>query len=201
MPPRLLIASNNEHKVAEFRDLLRDSGWEVVGPREVGLELDVEETGGSYAENARLKARAFAQAANMPALSDDSGLEVDALGGQPGPQHHVLGWDGADNAERIAILLRAMEGKTDRRARFRAVIAVAFPDGRELLAEGSCEGLIAQAPAGDAGFGYDPVFYLPALGRTMAQLSAEEKNRVSHRGRAAAALRQRLREMASGAPS
>jgi XTP/dITP diphosphohydrolase len=200
VPPRLLIASNNEHKVAEFRALLRDSGWEVIGPKDIGLDLDVEESGDSYAENARIKARAFAKAAGIPALADDSGLEVDALSGQPGPRHHVLGWDGADNAERIAILLRAMEGKPDRRARFRAVIVVAFPDGHELIAEGACEGLIAPAPAGSAGFGYDPVFYLPGLGRTMAELTAEEKNQVSHRGRAAQEVCRRLRELARDGP-
>jgi XTP/dITP diphosphohydrolase len=182
---RLLIASNNAGKVREFRELLAGCGWELVAPGDVGLALEAAETGDSYEANARIKARAFAAASGLPSLADDSGLEVDALGGEPGALHHEKGWDGADNDERIAILLRALEGHADRRARFRAVIVVAFPDGRELTAEGGCQGEIAPAPSGSGGFGYDPVFYVPELGRTMAELSAAEKNRVSHRAKAA----------------
>jgi XTP/dITP diphosphohydrolase len=194
--PRLLIASNNAGKVAEFRDLLADCGWEIVAPRDVGVELDVHETGRSYEDNARLKARAFAQASGLPALADDSGLEVDALGGEPGPLHHEKGWDGANNDERIQILLRALDGRSDRRARFRAVIVVAFPDGRELVAEGVCEGEIALAPVGTGGFGYDPIFHLPEHGRTMAELTPAQKNSISHRARAAEAIKPRLKSLA-----
>jgi XTP/dITP diphosphohydrolase len=182
---RLLIASSNAGKVREFRELLAGCGWEIVAPEDVGVALEVAETGDSYEANARIKARAFAAASGLASLADDSGLEVDALGGEPGALHHERGWDGADNDERIAILLRAMEGHSDRRARFRAVIVVAFADGREIVAEGACEGEITLAPSGSGGFGYDPVFYLPDLGRTMAELTAAEKNRVSHRARAA----------------
>ena len=198
MPPTLLIASNNEGKIAEFRKLLAGSRWELVTPTEAGIDLDVQETGLTYVENARIKARAFAQASGLPSLADDSGLEVDALGGEPGPLHHVRGWDGADNDERIRILLEAMAGKTDRRARFKAVIVVALPDGRELVGEGACEGVITDTPAGHGGFGYDPVFFVPELGKTMAELSSEEKNRISHRARAAQKLLSALREVAAG---
>jgi XTP/dITP diphosphohydrolase len=199
-PPRLLIASNNRHKVEEFRALLEGSGWEVVGPSDAGIELDVDETGETYEDNARIKARAFAAASGLPALADDSGLEVDALGGEPGPLHHRLGWDGADNDERIAILLRRLDGVRERAARFRAVIVVAFPDGREVVAEGTCEGTIAAVPSGSAGFGYDPVFFLPERGLTMAQLQPAEKNRTSHRARAVEALKTRLAELAKNGP-
>ena len=199
--PELLLATNNAGKVAELRALLAGCGWELVTPAEIGLALEVSESGASYAENAALKARAFAAASGRPALADDSGLEVDALGGEPGPLHHVRGWDGRDDDERIRILLDALKDVPEgrRTARFRAVIVVAFPDGRTVQAEGQCEGVIARAPRGEAGFGYDPVFYLPALGRTMAELTAAEKNRLSHRARAAAAVCPRLRELADEA--
>ena len=194
--PRLLIASNNAGKIAEFRDLLAGCGWEIVAPNEVGLSLDVREDGETYEANARLKARAFAAASGLPTLADDSGLEVEALGGEPGPMHHEKGWDGADNDDRIHILLTAMDGKTDRRARFRAVIVVVFPNGREVTAEGACEGEITTVPAGSGGFGYDPVFFLPGLSRTMAELTARDKNELSHRARAAAGLRAELSRLA-----
>jgi XTP/dITP diphosphohydrolase len=125
--PNLLIASNNKGKIAEFQALLADCGWELVTPADIGLRLDVLESGQTYVENARIKARAFAETASMPALADDSGLEVDALGGEPGPLHHLRGWDGANNEERIQILLERMKGVSDRRARFDAVIVAAFP--------------------------------------------------------------------------
>lgn len=194
MSPRLLIASNNRGKIAEFRALLSDCGWELVTPADIGLDLEVQESGRSYEENARIKACAFVAASGLPSVADDSGLEVDALGGEPGPLHHVLGWDGADDQERIAILLRRMAGQKNRRARFKAAMVVAFPGGEEIEGEGAYEGFIGENPAGDLGFGYDPVFVLPEQGKAMAQLSFEEKNQVSHRARAAAAICDKLRE-------
>ena len=196
-PPQLLIATNNPDKVSELRDLLGDCGWEIVAPADIGISVDVEETGKTYAENARIKAEAFSRASGLAALADDSGLEVDALDGEPGPLHHVSGWDGRDQAERIQILLTAMleVSKRRRTGRFRAVIVVVLPDGRVLEEEGTCEGLIAVAPAGDGGFGYDPVFVLPDRGVTMAQLTPAEKNEVSHRGIAARKMATRLREL------
>jgi XTP/dITP diphosphohydrolase len=192
--PKLIIASNNADKVEEFQDLLQGCGWQVIAPWEVGVKLDVEETGQSYAANARLKAQAFSRASGLAALADDSGLEVDALNGEPGALHHVRGWDGTNQDKRIALLLEAVKrvpaGR--RRARFRAVLVVALPDGRFLEEEGLCEGVIAEAPAGTGGFGYDPVFVLPQQGCTMAELSAAEKNRVSHRAVAATRMRMGL---------
>ena len=194
---RLLIASNNLDKVDELRRLLGECGWQIVAPSELGLRVDAEETGATYAENARIKAEAFMRASGLPSLADDSGLEVDALSGEPGALHHLNGWDGRDQEERIQILLDAMkevpEGK--RAARFRAVIVVAMPDGGELLEEGVLEGEIALAPSGDLGFGYDPMMFVPELGKTVAELSVEEKNAISHRGRAAANMASRLRDL------
>jgi XTP/dITP diphosphohydrolase len=200
--PRLLIATNNPGKVAEFRELLAGCGWQVVAPADIGLAVEVEETGRSYAANARLKAEAFRDASGLAALADDSGLEVDALNGEPGALHHERGWDpphAKDDAERIRLLLDALKDVPPERraARYRAVIAVALPDGRLLQEDGACEGIIASAPSGEGGFGYDPVFYLPALGRTMAQLSRAEKNQISHRAVAAAKMRERLASLSS----
>jgi XTP/dITP diphosphohydrolase len=196
--PRLIMATNNKDKVEEFRDLLRGCGWQVIAPSEAGVNLDVEESGQSYVENARLKAEAFSRAGGLAALADDSGLEIDALNGEPGALHHLRGWDGATQGERISILLDAMKEVPpgQRAARFRAVLVVALPDGRFLEQEGTCEGSIAEAPIGRGGFGYDPVFVLPREGRTMAELSAAEKNRVSHRAVAANRLKPRLRVLA-----
>jgi XTP/dITP diphosphohydrolase len=195
--PTLLIATNNAGKVEEFRELLEGSGWEVVVPGDLGLNLEVEESGSTYAENARLKAEAFSRAAGLPALADDSGLEVDDLNGEPGALHHVNGWDGRDQDERIQILLDAMDDVSPplRTARFRSVIVVVFPNGRVIEEEGTVEGVIAPFPAGDGGFGYDPVFLPQGSSGTMAQLSASEKNRISHRGVAARKLIPRLKQL------
>lgn len=196
--PRLIIASNNAGKVSEFRELLGDCGWEVVSAAALGLNIEVDETGTTYAENARLKAEAFSRAAGLPALADDSGLEVDALNGEPGALHHVNGWDGTDRADRIAILLRALEGTPpeERTARFRAVLCLHLPGGERVEEEGVCEGVITEGPRGEGGFGYDPVFYLQERGITMAELSETEKNAISHRGVAARRMAQRLRALA-----
>ncbi len=196
--PTLLIATNNAGKVEEFRELLEGSGWEIVSPSDLGLTLEVEESGLTYAENARLKAEAFSLASGLAALADDSGLEVDDLNGEPGALHHINGWDGRDQDERIQILLDAMDDVSPplRTARFRSVIVVGFPHGQVIEQEGTVEGVIAPFPAGEGGFGYDPVFLPEGSSRTMAQLSASEKNRISHRGVAARLLIPRLRELA-----
>jgi XTP/dITP diphosphohydrolase len=199
--PRLLLATNNAGKVRELRALLGDCGWQLVAPAELGLELEVDETGESYAENARLKALAFARASGLAAVADDSGLEVDALGGEPGPLHHRLGYDGTDHESRLAILLARLAGRppAERVCRYRAVIVVVYPDGTTIEAEGACEGVIVETALGSNGFGYDPIFYLPAAGRTMAELSPAEKNAISHRAAAARALCPKLRETAQTA--
>lgn len=196
--PRLLIATNNAGKVDEFREILAGCGWQIVSPTQAGVSIDPEETGSTYSENARLKAEAFSKASGLPALADDSGLEVDALNGEPGALHHLHGWDGVDQADRIAILLRALEAvpKGERSARFRAVIVIVMPDGSVIEEEGTCEGSISLAVEGWGGFGYDPVFVPAGRKETMAQLGIEEKNRISHRAVAATRVTQRLIELA-----
>jgi XTP/dITP diphosphohydrolase len=185
--PRLLIATNNPGKAAEYRELLGDAGWELVTPRDVGLQLEVEESGGDYAENAKIKAATFAKASGLVALADDSGIEVDALGGEPGFLSARFGREGIGDEGRVALLLERLAGvpPEKRSARFRCLIAVARPEGQVDLFEGRCEGRVAVEPRGESGFGYDPVFLLPDRGLTMAELPPQEKNSVSHRGRAA----------------
>ena len=199
--PKLLIATNNPGKVDEFRSILEGCGWQVVAPADLGIRLEVDESGTTYFENARIKAEAFCLASGLAALADDSGLEVDALGGEPGALHHLKGWDGVDRDDRIAILLRALEGvpAEQRSARFRADIVVALPDGSSIDVEGICEGVISEAPVGEGGFGYDPVFFLPEHGLTMGQLIPAEKNAISHRAVAAEKIRDRLRQLAIAA--
>ena len=186
---RLLLATHNRGKRKEWRALLDGLSLEILLPDDMGLRQDVEETGVTYTENALLKARTLAAVSELPTLADDSGLEVDALDGAPGIRsaRYKLGSD----TVRYRALLRALEGvpPSVRGARFRCVAALVLPDGRYFTAEGVCEGVIALASQGEGGFGYDPVFYLPELGKTMAQLSSEEKNRLSHRARAAQAMR------------
>jgi len=196
--PRLLIGTNNAGKVREFRALLDGSGWEVVAPADIGLTLEVEETGATYEENARQKAAAFTAASGLPSLADDSGLEVDALNGEPGPLHHINNWDGRDQADRIGILLRALQPipPAKRTCRYLAIVLVRLPDGRELRGEGSCDGLIVDEPKGTNGFGYDPVFFLPSRGLTVAEMSSEEKNSTSHRAQALAQIAEQLKALA-----
>lgn len=198
--PLLLLATNNAGKVANFRQLLSDSNWNIVTPHERGLALDVAEIGATYAENALIKGRAFAAAAGLPALADDSGLEVDALHGGPGIYSARYGGPGLSDADRVHLLLSAIRDvpATERGARFRCVLVLVLPSGRYWQAEGVCEGALASAPAGAGGFGYDPIFVPREVGRTMAELTAEQKNRVSHRARAVLALSPRLEEARIG---
>jgi len=195
--PKLLLATNNAGKAAEYRQLLAGCGWELVTPGELGLSLATEETGDTYEENATLKAIEAAHLSGLYALADDSGLEVDALGGKPGPRAARFGGEEATYQEKMALLLEHLEGvpPRERGCRFVCVIAIADSQGGVRLCRGECTGLVAEAPQGEGGFGYDPIFYLPKRGLTMAQLSAEEKNAISHRGRAAQAARQTLKEL------
>ncbi|MCE5190513.1 MAG: RdgB/HAM1 family non-canonical purine NTP pyrophosphatase [Actinomycetia bacterium] len=193
---RVIVASTNHGKLAEIRSALDLDGWEFVTATDLGREtLDVEETGATFAENALLKARAYAEAFGLAALADDSGLEVDALAGAPGVRSARYSGEGATDARNNKKLLDALTGLPEaaRSARFRSAVALVEPDGAVTAAEGTCEGRIGLRPAGTGGFGYDPLF-LPAAapGRTMAELSLAEKNAISHRGEALRALRQAL---------
>ena len=190
---RVLIATSNAWKVREIRALLEPLPVPLVGLAELpALELPPE--GDDYAANAVAKARAAAAAAGSPALADDSGLEVAALGGGPGPRSARYGGPALDDAGRVAFLLAELEGRDgeSRRARFVCAAALAFPEGEVATAFGECAGRIAKAPRGRTGFGYDPIFEVDPTGRTMAELAPEEKNRISHRARAFRALRPRL---------
>lgn len=182
----LLIATNNIGKVDEIKTLLRNLGLSLITPSDLGISLDVSEDGQTYAENATKKALAFAQASGLIAIGDDSGLEVDALGGQPGLRSHRFNpIPNASDADRRKYLLKRLEGKPRPwTARFRATIAVASPSGEVELATGECEGEIIPEERGSNGFGYDPIFFIPDIGRTMAELEMDEKNRLSHRARA-----------------
>jgi XTP/dITP diphosphohydrolase len=186
--PPLLIATNNQGKIKELHELLDDIGIELVTAAQFNLDLEVIEDGLTYAENATKKAIAFAQASGLISLADDSGLEVDALNGEPGLYSARYGsTDGQklSDAGRRAFLLEKLQDKPHPWiARFHATIAVAVPNGKTYIAEGWCEGEIIPEERGTGGFGYDPIFLLPELGKTMAELSMDEKNRLSHRARA-----------------
>ena len=195
--PRLLIATNNRGKLAEYDALLKDCGWQLISPADLDLSLSVDETGSSYAENARIKAEAFARASGLLTLADDSGLEVDALDGRPGPLSARYAGPSQTDEQGVDLVLEQMKGvpRERRNARFRCVIALAEPDGHVRTVEGDCPGVIIEQPRGDNGFGYDPIFYLPQLGRTMAEISAAEKNGISHRAAAARKACRLLKEM------
>jgi len=184
---KLLIATHNPGKVKEYQALLAGLPLELTYPAQEGLDIEVTEAGESFAENARLKAAAYARASGLLTLADDSGLEVDALGGEPGIHSARYAGNGASDEERYRLLLEKLPGVPweERTARFRCVIAVATPAGQVYTAEGTCEGIIAFAPQGEHGFGYDPVFYFPEYGMTMAELPPETKNQISHRAKAA----------------
>ena len=183
---KVVLASHNKTKMVEMRAILSRMGVEVISQAEVGLDLEPEETGTTFEENARIKAKAVMEASGLPAIADDSGLMVDALGGEPGVYSARYGGEGLDDTGRWQLLLKNMAGQTNRACKFVSVICCAFPDGTELMARGECPGVLAQGPSGDGGFGYDPIFYLPQLGKTMAQLTPEEKNQISHRAQALA---------------
>jgi XTP/dITP diphosphohydrolase len=183
---KLLIATNNRGKMVEIQALLGERKVELLTPAGLGIELEVAEDGETYAENALLKGRAFASAAGLITLADDSGLEVDALGGQPGLHSaRYVQRPGATDADRRKQLLeRLKDHPRPWNARFCCWLAVVRPEGEAQLAEGVCEGEIIPEERGQNGFGYDPIFLIPELGKSMAELSMEEKNRLSHRARA-----------------
>lgn len=182
---KFVLASHNKGKLAEMQAILGELGVEVIMPSDVGVDMDVEETGTTFAENAGLKAQAIMQASGLPAIADDSGLCVDWLQGAPGIYSARYGHKSSD-AERTAYLLENMIDVPDeaRTAKFVCVITCLWPDGRKIVARGECPGRILHEVHGSNGFGYDPVFYVPEQGKTFAELSPEEKNAISHRARA-----------------
>lgn len=189
MIPRLAVASKNPDKIKEIEEVLGQIGLadEIVQ----GLDWpDVEETGETLEKNALIKARAVMKATGLPAIADDTGLEVEALGGEPGVHTARFAGPDATYDENVALMLEVMEGVSDRAARFRTVVALVFPDGVEVVAEGSVEGVITKSRRGSSGFGYDPVFEVE--GRTLAEMTPEEKNQLSHRARAIRALGEAL---------
>lgn len=198
MQPTVLLATNNMHKVRELREILHSLPVSLVSPGDTGIDIQVEENGQTYVANACAKALAFARAGGLPSLADDSGLEVEALGGAPGIISARYAGEGATSADRIALLLNNLAGVPwgRRQAHFVAVVALATPGGRVRWRRGQCDGIITFAPHGTGGFGYDPVFFMPAYDCTMAELAPALKNRVSHRARAALRIAPLLRALA-----
>ena len=192
MAEKFVLATHNPGKLAEMKAILSGLGVEAVSPAESGVEVDVEETGSTFAENAMLKAKAICAASGLPAIADDSGLCVDALNGGPGVYSARYGGEGLDDRGRCMLLLRSLRGQTTRAAHFTCAVACAFPNGDTLEAEGRCDGAIAFAPLGEGGFGYDPVFLIPEKGKTFGQIGPEEKSKISHRGKALAAFAEKL---------
>ncbi|HEY1297415.1 MAG TPA: non-canonical purine NTP pyrophosphatase [Chloroflexota bacterium] len=192
---RLLLATTSAGKLREWQALLDDLPLELVTLRDVGITFDVDETGSTYAANALLKAEAYGTASRMLTLAEDSGLSVAALQGGPGV--HSARWEGDDYVHKNALLIRLLEGKQGaaRACRYVCVVIVRHADGRRWRARGEVRGEIATQPAGNGGFGYDPVFYIPRLGQTLAQVPIDEKDRISHRGRAAGRVRAILWEL------
>jgi len=195
--PKLLLATNNQAKVREYRHLLQNLPCEMVTLAEQGISTLVAETGQSLEDNARLKATVLANESQLLAMADDSGLEVDALGGEPGPLSARYAGEDASDRDRVSYLLARLKDVPweKRSAHFRCVIALAIPDGEVEFCYGERHGFITFEPRGEQGFGYDPVFYLPELDKTMSELSLEAKNRVSHRGQAARGVYQKLEKL------
>lgn len=196
MEQKIVFATGNEGKMREVRLILQDLGFPVLSMKEAGVSLDIEENGTTFAENAMIKARAVWEKTGGIALADDSGLVVDYLGGEPGVYSaRYLGEDTSYEIKNQAIIDRLADAKEEERtARFVSAIAAVLPDGSELVTEGTVEGLIAHEPAGNGGFGYDPIFYLPEYGVTSAEIPIEKKNEISHRGKALEAMKIKLRE-------
>ena len=191
---KLVLASKNAKKLVEMNDILSHLGVEVCSEADAGVDVEVEETGTTFEENSLLKAKAVMEASGLAAIADDSGLCVDCLGGAPGVWSARYGGEGLDDAARYRMLLENMRGQLTRAAKFVSVITCCFPNGDVLTARGECPGTIAYAAMGTGGFGYDPVFFVPELKKTFAQMTAEEKNAVSHRGKALEAFKVKLEE-------
>ena len=201
MALKLLIATGNPHKVEAIQRILGDAPFQLVTLGEFPDIEEPEETGTTFLANALLKSRYYCEATGLPAIADDSGLEVDALDGQPGVYSARFAGGDTPHSVKMAKVLELLQDvpEEERTARFRCVAALTFPDGREMHADGSMEGLIADAPSGSGGFGYDPIVYIPELGKTVAEISADEKDARSHRGKAFRDLISQLLETTSTA--
>ena len=194
---KLVLASNNAHKLEELRAILHYLGMEVISQREAGVFLEPVEDGQSFEENSYIKAKTIMDACGLPTIADDSGLMVDALQGEPGIHSARYGGEACkSDRDRLEYLLQRMEAvaEENRNARFVSVITMLTPDGKKIVARGECPGLILRKPEGENGFGYDPVFYVPEEGCTFAQLSAGQKNKISHRARALQAFTEIVRK-------
>ena len=189
---KVVLASKNAHKLQELQDILSAQGVEGILESAAGVDVEVEETGTTFEENSLLKARAVMEASGLPAIADDSGLMVDALNGAPGVYSARYGGPGLDDAGRYRLLLENMRGVLDRKCRFVSAITLCMPSGDIVTARGECPGTLAYAPQGENGFGYDPIFFVPEKKKTFAQLTAEEKNAISHRGRALQLFQEKL---------
>jgi len=194
--PKLLLATNNRAKVREYTKLLQGIPYQIASLDDVNISEQVEETGASFEENAVLKAKWYSEKSGLITMADDSGLEVDALGGEPGVHSARYAGKGASDKERINFLLnKLVEVPWEKRqAKFRCVIAIAYPNCKVQVCQGQCDGILTFKPLGHNGFGYDPIFYLPHLNKTMAELSISEKNALSHRGKAAVEARKMLQQ-------
>ena len=194
---KVVLASKNKHKLIEISKITEKFDIELVMESDLGVDIDVEETGTTFEENSFLKANAVMQATGLPALADDSGIAVDALNGEPGVYSARYGFDESlDDWGRLQLLLKKTEQVPDgqRQAQFVCVITLVMPDGQTIQARGEVHGELLRAPAGEGGFGYDPIFYYPPYGKTLAEVTPEEKNQVSHRAKALQAFYQKLKE-------
>ena len=195
---KVVLASKNAHKLQELQDILSAQGVEVILESAAGVDVEVKETGTTFEENSLLKARAVMEASGLPAIADDSGLMVDALNGAPGVYSARYGGPGLDDAGRYRLLLENMRGVLDRKCRFVSAITLCMPSGDIVTARGECPGTLAYAPQGENGFGYDPIFFVPEKKKPFAQLTAEEKNAISHRGRALQLFQEKLSAYLAG---
>lgn len=194
---KVVLASKNPHKLVEISKITEQFDMELVLQSELGVDIDVEETGTTFEENSYLKARAVMEATRLPALADDSGIAVDALNGEPGIYSARYGFDESlDDWGRLQLLLKNTANVPDgqRQAQFVCVITLVTPDGKVIQARGEVHGELLRAPAGNGGFGYDPIFYYPPFGKSLAEVSAEEKNQVSHRANALRVFYEKLKE-------
>ena len=194
---RVVLASKNPHKLVEIKQITDKFGFDLVLQSELGIDIDVEETGTTFEENSLIKARAVMEASGLPALADDSGIAVDALNGEPGVYSARYGFDESlDDWGRMMLLLRNTEHVPDgqRQAKFVCVISFITPEGKIIQARGEIHGELTRQPRGENGFGYDPIFYYPPFGQTTAEIPAEQKNQVSHRGNALRIFYEKLKE-------